>query len=167
MAMNTILLLATAFVYTYTGDSFTSSTSPDTPGLRLSDRITTSFTIDDSLWGTHLNTPDLAPLASGPILGSYSTQFTTDLHGQILSWGISGDGPGFDSGSYGLEDGSGRDFMAGERFSQGERYDVALIDYAPGSPSRWSFAPVPDGGSSALMLSFASAVLFFFRPRFV
>ena len=143
---------ATLFTYTYTGDPYTSSTNPDIPGLRLTDRITASFTMDDSLWGTELHNEFAVILFSGPIDGEYANRITTDLFGRITSWGISGDSSGIISASVGLEDGSGFDYMAGVRFTQGERLDEARVDYTPGSPSRWTMASVPDAGSSTLAM---------------
>jgi hypothetical protein len=160
---------ATLYTYSYNGDPYTSSTNPNLPGVRLIDRLTSSFIIDDSLWGTEAHNAFLAPLRSGPYEDAYATRILFDATGQILSWGISGDGAGFDSLTRGLLDGSGLDFFAGVRMTNGEHYDAASVTYPVGSPSRWVIRPVlqsvPDSGSSALLLAGAAGLLFFFRPR--
>jgi len=184
---------ATYIAYSYVGNPYTSSTKPDRDGFRFTDRVTSSFVIDDSLWGRVLHFPQVMwdrrslfpeespviTLKSGPYELEYAAHIETDSVGRILWWSINGGGAGnFELDSRGFLDGSGFDSImkVNEELSDATSvpptlvYDHARVDYIVGDPSRpwmfsrhWTFAPVPDTGSSVILLGLALGTILLFQ----
>jgi hypothetical protein len=166
---------AVPYTYTYTGDFFTGnqfqtaeglvSVDPIPAGFTLQDRAIISFTVDDSTWGAGEFGGFGGTFRIGPYDGIDTARIVIDSTGTIVQWSIWGLLASLDWASGGIADGSGQDIIFGSRWSQGTIHGGAFVNYPAGSPSRWTFASVPDAASTLLLFSLSLIPILGFLPQ--
>ena len=148
-----------AVPFTYTGSTYTQANHPDIPGFTFQDRLTATLTLESALWGEEAFLPAIT-LNSGPYSKSESGALQTDSLGAVISWRIGLGGTNLRMISAGNPDGSGFDLTFTDSINQFPFVAHGRVDYPAGSPSRWSFARVPDAASTLLLLSLSLIPVF-------